>query len=469
MRASHVAALATRRAKDYGVSAEALEARWADQGRAVGFGPQDIPDLLDRAEPERPSAAEREAIYDHLASVEGLTERASTYTRRDVVLALADRLPTGASVRDIERWADAYLASDRAVLLADPLVGHVGGNALRLRATDDEVADRLVSVDGDEARYSTPELLATEARVIERATTGQALGLGVADEADVERALERRPSLAEEQREMIRGLTTSGDAVEVVAAAAGSGKTYALDAAREAWAASGHRVIGAGLAARYAAELEAGSGIPSFTVDRLLMDLRGFGGGFAPKTVVVVDEANTLGTRKLADLVAHAEKADAKVVLVGDPHQLCEIDAGGAFRGLAARLGAHELTENHRQRDPWQCQALRELRTGNVQAALAAYASHGAVITAETAGALRQRLVTDYLEARDRAENAGRVASVAMFAPRHSDVEDLNRRARAVLAERGELAGPTLVVGGRPFAVGDRVMTTPKRPLGRRL
>src|SRR4029077_1960002 len=46
MRASHVAALAPRRAKDYGVSAEALEARWVEQGRAVGFGPKDISHLI---------------------------------------------------------------------------------------------------------------------------------------------------------------------------------------------------------------------------------------------------------------------------------------------------------------------------------------------------------------------------------------------------------------------------------------
>jgi conjugative relaxase-like TrwC/TraI family protein len=453
MRASHVAALATRRAKDYGVSAEAHEARWVQQGRAVGFGPENVSHLIDRAEVARPNPSQREAIFDHLASPDGLTERASTYARRDVVLALADRLPTGAAVADLERWADAYLASDRAVLLADPLVGHVAGNVLRVEGGGDGVAVRLVGVDSDEARYSTPELLATEATVIATATKGQRAGRGVADEADLIRALARRPSLSDEQRAMVAGLVTSGDAVEVVAAAAGSGKTYALDAAREAWQASQIRVIGAGLAARYAAELEAGAGIESYTVDRLLTDARGYGGGLPHGAVVVIDEANTLGTRKLAELLAHAEAAQAKVVLVGDPHQLAEIEAGGAFRGLATRLGAHELHDNHRQRDAWQREALTQLRTGDVEVAIAAYDAHGALITAETTGALRQRVVDDYLAARSE-------GSVAMFAPRHSDVSDLNRRARAALVASGEVAGPELVVAGRPFAAGDRVMTT---------
>src|SRR3546814_15947263 len=118
---------------------------------------------------------------------------------------------------------------------------------------------------------------------------------------------------------MVRTICSSGDGIEVVEGVAGSGKTFALAAAREAWEASGYRVIGCSLAARAAKHLQDDAGIPASTIDRLLRDLNR--APFGPRTVVVVDEAAMVGTRKPARLLEHAEAVDAKVVLVGDPFQ----------------------------------------------------------------------------------------------------------------------------------------------------
>ena len=148
-----------------------------------------------------------------------------------------------------------------------------------------------------------------------------------------------RPELSDEQTALVTRLTTNGHAIDVVVAAAGTGKTFALDGARDAWQHSGQRVIGTALAARAAAELEASAGIPSQTIASLLADLDNPNhGGLPHDAVVIVDEAGMVGTRTLARLIDHAAAARAKVVLVGDPRQLPEIDAGGLLRGLARRV-----------------------------------------------------------------------------------------------------------------------------------
>ncbi len=72
-----------------------------------------------------------------------------------------------------------------------------------------------------------------------------------------------------------------------------------------------------------------------------------------------------VGTRQLAGLIEHAEAQQVKVVLVGDPHQLPEIDAGGLFRALVTRLPAVELTHNRRQAERWEADALDHLRHGD--------------------------------------------------------------------------------------------------------
>jgi hypothetical protein len=86
-----------------------------------------------------------------------------------------------------------------------------------------------------------------------------------------------------------------------------------------------------------------------------------------------------VGTRKLLRLLDHAERAGAKVVLVGDPRQLPEIEAGGAFAVLAQRLEPAKLAENRRQHEPWELAALTQLRAGDTDQALDAYQAHGRI------------------------------------------------------------------------------------------
>ena len=273
---------------------------------------------------------------------------------------------------------------------------------------------------------------------------------GIASDDAVHAALAKRPSLSDEQRETVSRLCLGGDGVSVVVGKGGTGKTFALGAAREAWQAAGHPVLGVAVARRAARELQKGAGISSTSVAALLADLRRSERSRLPDgCVLVVDEAGMLSTRDLVQLVDHAERARAKLVLVGDHHQLPSIEAGGAFRGLVNRGLAIELRENRRQVEAWERVALDHPRRASQQA-LPMYEARGRVMTGPAEEA-RARLIADWWA-------AGDPDGAVMIARRRDDVYDLNSRAREHMLAAGKLGGDELRLPGGLFAVGDRVV-----------
>lgn len=450
-RAAQVAAYATRAAKTAEALSERTITEWHERARELGFDQRAIGELLNRSrglDASAPATEEIEVLFAALASPTGLTAKRSTFGRREVIEAISEHAGPGVDIGRITDLSDAFLASPHVVAL---------GRSPQLRRSDviRRRDGRSIATRVDQERWTTPELLAVEAELVERAIQRCHERVGVADRSVVDAALKERPSLTREQESLVRRITSSGAGVEVVEGAAGTGKTHALAAARQAWEASGHRVLGCSLAARAAAGLEQGSGIPSQTIHRLLRALdRRQEDALRPGDVVVVDEAAMVGTRTLARLLEHANTASAKVVLVGDHRQLPAIDAGGALEGLAHRLGATSLQDNQRQAARWERRALARLRAGVTDRAIAAYQAHGRIRIAPTTDEARTRLVDDWLEARETGKRA------MMLAARKVDVDELNDRARTRLQERGSLSTDEFVIGARPFATGDEVIAT---------
>jgi hypothetical protein len=283
----------------------------------------------------------------------------------------------------------------------------------------------------------------------------------------VRAALEAHPTIAGEQAAVVRDITQGGAGVQVVEGRPGTGKTFTLGVARHAWQLDGYRVVGTAPTGIATMCLGAEGFEDVATCDRLLAELdttaghRGQGDGSVPlldaRTVLVVDEAGMLGSRKLARLLDHAERASAKVVLVGDDRQLAAIEAGGGFRGLRLRLGASVLRENRRQQEPWERQALEAMRDGDVDQAVAAYREHGRLVAAETPGQLKQALLADWWQAfqhtqRDPAQ------TVVILARLRSEVDQFNTACQQLRQQAGHLGGERLQVGDRSVAVADLVV-----------
>ncbi|MBA2768921.1 MAG: AAA family ATPase, partial [Sporichthyaceae bacterium] len=127
------------------------------------------------------------------------------------------------------------------------------------------------------------------------------------------------------------------------------------------------------------------------------------------------------------------------------------------------------LTDNRRQTEAWERRVLADLRAGDPDAAVAAYADHGRVHTAP-ADQLPDRVVNDYLRLinepgpADQARRGEPFERVVMLAVRRADVTDLNDTARARLLAAGRL-GPDAVHTGegdkqREYRASDRVLVT---------
>ena len=203
-------------------------------------------------------------------------------------------------------------------------------------------------------RFATHAQLTMEQRMLalaraggaprmDRAEAARALG---ADLAQLERALaghapstrdaqgaRTRTGLRVDQAAAALSVLTDGRRVSVINAPAGSGKTWVLAAAGQAWAAAGlGRVIG--ITPSQSARNTLAAGVPvSYNSAQFLGHLPGQRGArgpiqLRPGDLVVIDEASMVANPDLADVIAQAAASGAKVILAGDTQPA----AGGGER-----------------------------------------------------------------------------------------------------------------------------------------
>lgn len=445
-KAHQAATLASRRPKEYGVDADVLQARWRDEAAALGFGPDEVEACF--GHDVEHVEANRDRLFRDLAGPNGLTRNASTFGRTKVVEALSERLP-GATAEMVDALTDEFLAS--------PLV-----HALTPDPTEPESVvrrDLIKSRAGEFARFSTPELLDMERRLLAFADSGFEAPVPTAAQGEVEAAIARRPELSLEQQAMVRAVCLPGaDAIQPVAGRPGSGKTYATAACVEALAGSGVPVIGCALSATAAAELDAATamgertGRPASTIARLLIELDHQ--PLPPGAALIVDEASMVGTRDIDRLVRHVAAAGGTMKLIGDPDQHGAVESGGFFRLLAERAGDRliHMEENNRQVDPDHRLAIEDFRRGLVESALSRYDATGRVVRSPNASAAYDAMVADWWEGASSGETAPMIAGPNLIRGA------LNRRARNLLMAEGHLNGPVVDAADREYRVGEWIV-----------
>jgi Ti-type conjugative transfer relaxase TraA len=378
--------------------------------------------------------------------LENLTRQRSTFTRNEIAREVFRCIDDGERFRNLM----ARLEGSRELAVLTP-------NLIR----DGEVIEP--------ARCTTRTMLAIEARLAETAQQMATSESHPVSRRNVEETLKRHDHLSEEQKASVKAMTSARQ-IEAIAGFAGSGKSKAIEAAREAWQAEGYRVIGSALAGIAAENLSRESGVESRTLASWEHSWLREREQLSARCVLVVDEAGMVGSKQLERVLSEAKRQGAKVVLVGDAEQLQPIEAGAAFRAIAERVGHQELTAIRRQRDQWQRDASQDFARGEPAHALERYQTHGAVGFAESRSEAKRRLIEEWAK-HLAAEPDG---NMLILAHSRADVRDLNDRARQILRERGGLGEDVSITVSREvmqpdgtvaierseriLAPGDRVM-----------
>ena len=476
------AVLKTRPDKSH-ESQQSLAGRWTAEAAGLGI---DLAGLLPAAQrAARASGPTPVRTSDELAGAALLAAGRSraVFGRAEVAGQVAALLPTnGLSATGL--LAQIESLTDRALALADAVEVGTAAHGATPRMSD--------------TRFSTVEILSAEQRILELARTGQRAGAGQVGFDVIRQTLATvQPSgpaagvqagLDRSQVEALLHLLSHGDALDVLTAPAGAGKTATLGACAQAWHAAGYRVIGLAPSARAAAELQTaitGTDSPNRPPDAGVVagsrtdtlakwlhtraqqpDLdaldptrtdRAQRAGWArldARTVLVIDEASMASTLDLDAVTRAAQAAGAKVVLVGDPGQIGVINGPGGMLAALARDGhAVALDTIHRFSQQWEKQASLALRDGTPDA-LQPYQQHQRLHPCPDGDSAADALFAHWQHA-----TTSQGLDALMLARTRLDVDALNARARAAAHTDGRITGPVVTLGGRDWQNGDLLRT----------
>jgi conjugative relaxase-like TrwC/TraI family protein len=424
--------LRTRPAKSHTPVAQ-LTADWRARAAALGLDQAALIRVGGR--PALAIEPDPTQVFARLAAPDGVCEGGSVFTRSVALATLVD-LPvpgddgTGqpllVGAGRLDRMIDEFLASEHVVCLAG---------------------------DG-EPLYTTVEALRIQERIAGRYAQGLHGGGHPVSAPALSSALAEHPHLTDEQRGLVRAWCAGGHRFQAAIGRAGAGKTTTVAACADAWTAAGHRVVGAAVKGEAARTLAAATGIECETLAWYLAHDDPQDLPIDARTVLVVDEASTIGDRDLDAIMAMAARTGASLRLIGDPAQHGAVPAGGMFRVLCERHPAAipELRTTHRVQHRDDRAAAEALRDGRISDALDHLEAAGHLHIAHDDLTLYRQILGRWWDAHQTGLDH------PMVDRRNATRRQLNRLAHHLLRTHGEVAADEIAASDdRRFSVGDRV------------
>ncbi|WP_420608268.1 MobF family relaxase [Novosphingopyxis sp.] len=318
-------ALSTRDAKQH-VAREALVPSWRGQADAAGFGEGERRQLM--AESER--AAER--IAPRTLADEGRAQASAT-------------LAVQAAARQLGEREAVFGAAALEARAGEHAGGRANATEIARAVTSATRAGDLVPRErGPQRGFTTAANVATERRMLAIEAGGRGRADAPMGRPDAWRAVETTAFFAEVkghrwtdgQRQATAGLLSGTDRVAGVQGYAGTAKTTTVLATyAEGMRTQGYEVRAFAPTAAAAGLLGDAIGTEGRTVASAVMGGEGLvAEGRQRAQAWIVDEASMVSARDMAKVLSLAERAGARVVLVGDVKQLGSVEAGRAFGQL---------------------------------------------------------------------------------------------------------------------------------------
>ncbi|MDQ2710356.1 MAG: AAA family ATPase, partial [Actinomycetota bacterium] len=192
------------------------------------------PAVLEQGAGEPAVFSERDILTRAVAVV---AERGQSWTRSNLLRAVSDVLPANLAIAPEEVAGFMEEMADKAEALARHLNPVAGPDGLE---------DRYYRADGSSVfvkpgaeRFATDEQLLGEAELQAAAVRRGAPARTAEEAAEVIARFARNGRvLSDDQAAAVAGILTSGAAVEVIAAPAGTGKSFVIGTLAEAWPAT---------------------------------------------------------------------------------------------------------------------------------------------------------------------------------------------------------------------------------------
>lgn len=443
---------------------------WQQLASEVGIDTEHIARLVNML--SKSLQYEHSALFSSARDL--LSKQYSTWTRENLIVALCDSSPYGfSSVDEIEDLANEFLSIGTLSVsvvptFADgtPITSEDHGVVPQRLTPSSELPDSSLSRLRN--RFTTPDLLAKEREFAGWMATASGATTMVSSEV-LHHVLAQYPTLSAEQRLAVEVLTTSPKAGILVRGGPGSGKTFMLRTAAEAWASMGIKVIGVAKTGQAATELESAVS-ETYTIDSFLLKY-----GSQDNTdpyVVLCDEASMASTPELHQIGQLVEQSGGRLCLVGDHRQLASIDAGGVFTHLWLRSsidadpvasGRAEMRGNQRQVSMDLREVVAAVERNDPRTAIKVLAKTDKWHMSRDADALMLDLVTQWYDSRSS-------GPAEILAAKRNDVIRLNYFLRQFILDHpdqqylGKVVAnmsPSLEspeAGEREYRMGERIM-----------